>query len=382
MAIIEDHNTVNKLILVGNGLDLALGLKTNYTDFLFWYLKSILKESFNSDNNEYNQESFRSKNHLYKNELISIFSRVKYDKSGLMAILENFNTLNDVLDFINNRNQFIIEPNSLLFKAIYERCINNWVDIESIYYELLKGCIGSPNNEILKLNSDFNFLKVELEEYLTTIKFDETHFETEKNYFVHQFFDSINSKEIFDAHESDIISMGSTYFLNFNYTNTLSTLVDNFKFKNRMEYEINHIHGKLESDSHPIIFGFGDEMDDDYKIIEELKDNRFFENIKSFKYMKNGNYRALMRFLNSGNYQVCVYGHSCGLSDRVMLNEIFEHENCKSIKIFFYENEDGDNDFTNKTMEISRHFNSNKLMRKKIVEFNPSNKIPQIKNKN
>ncbi len=64
----------------------------------------------------------------------------------------------------------------------------------------------------------------------------------------------------------------------------------------------------------------------------------------------------------------------------IPLNEIFEHENCKSIKIYFYENEKGDNDFTNKTMDISRHFNSNKLMRKKIVEFNPNNKIPQIKN--
>ncbi|MDP3354056.1 MAG: hypothetical protein Q8S44_09990, partial [Flavobacteriaceae bacterium] len=95
-----------------------------------------------------------------------------------------------------------------------------------------------------------------------------------------------------------------------------------------------------------------------------------------------GNYRKLLSFLNSNYYQVCIYGHSCGLSDRVMLNEIFEHENCKSIKIYFYEYEDGSNgnDFSNKNMDISRHFNSNKLMRQKIVEFNPKNKIPQIKN--
>jgi len=86
-----------------------------------------------------------------------------------------------------------------------------------------------------------------------------------------------------------------------------------------------------------------------------------------------------MKFLSSMEYQVCVYGHSCGLSDRLMLNEIFEHDNCKSIKIYFYENKKGENDFINKTMEVSRHFNSNQLMRKKIVDFNSNNKIPQIK---
>ena len=57
-----------------------------------------------------------------------------------------------------------------------------------------------------------------------------------------------------------------------------------------------------------------------------------------------------------------------------MLNEIFEHKNCKSIKIYYY----NEADFNAKTMNISRHFNSNKEMRKKIVNFNTKDKIPQI----
>ena len=58
-----------------------------------------------------------------------------------------------------------------------------------------------------------------------------------------------------------------------------------------------------------------------------------------------------------------------------MLNEIFENENCKSIKVYYYKDE---NDFNNKTMEISRHFKDNNSMRKKIVNFNPKDIIPQI----
>jgi len=34
---------------------------------------------------------------------------------------------------------------------------------------------------------------------------------------------------------------------------------------------------------------------------------------------------------------------------------------------------------SSKTMNISRHFNSNKEMREKIVEFNYENEIPQKK---
>jgi hypothetical protein len=37
----EEKIKVNKLFLVGNGFDLALGLKTSYADFMFWLLKLI-----------------------------------------------------------------------------------------------------------------------------------------------------------------------------------------------------------------------------------------------------------------------------------------------------------------------------------------------------
>jgi hypothetical protein len=71
---------------------------------------------------------------------------------------------------------------------------------------------------------------------------------------------------------------------------------------------------------------------------------------------------------------VCIKGHSCGLSDRTMLKEIFEHENCVSIMIYYHKwgSEDNQNDYVNKTYEISRHFTDKGLMRKKIVSFNNS----------
>ncbi|REE08339.1 abortive infection AbiH-like protein [Winogradskyella pacifica] len=37
---LKKEKVINKLFLVGNGFDLALNLKTKYSDFLFWLLKT------------------------------------------------------------------------------------------------------------------------------------------------------------------------------------------------------------------------------------------------------------------------------------------------------------------------------------------------------
>lgn len=104
----------------------------------------------------------------------------------------------------------------------------------------------------------------------------------------------------------------------------------------------------------------------------------FLEYIKSFWYFKTSNYHNLIRFIEADNFQVYTLGHSCGLSDRTMLNMVFEHENCKSIKIFYHEMQSGKNNFTELTQQISRHFKNKSVMRKKIVPFNKSMPMPQI----
>ena len=90
-----------------------------------------------------------------------------------------------------------------------------------------------------------------------------------------------------------------------------------------------------------MIFGYGDELDNTYKKIEELQDNDFLENIKSINYHETRNYRRLLEFIESGIYQVFIMGHSCGNSDRTLLNTLFEHDNCASIKVYYWQQENG-----------------------------------------
>nr|WP_304529138.1 AbiH family protein [Flavobacterium sp. ALD4] len=153
----------------------------------------------------------------------------------------------------------------------------------------------------------------------------------------------------------------------------------------KIQSNINFIHGSLGNVSdNKINFGFGDEMDDDYKVIENLGNNEYLKNFKSFQYLQNSNYNDLLRFVDSKRFQVLIMGHSCGLSDRTLLNTIFEHNNCRSIKPFYYQFKNdkdevvGDN-YTEIVQNISRHFNKKKLMREKIVNKTLCQPLPQIK---
>jgi hypothetical protein len=69
-----------------------------------------------------------------------------------------------------------------------------------------------------------------------------------------------------------------------------------------------------------------------------------------------------------------MFGHSCGLSDRVLLKELFENDRCNEIIIYYHQSEENKNDYFNKLMDISRHFSlQNKgKMRIRIRDFKQS----------
>lgn len=153
--------------------------------------------------------------------------------------------------------------------------------------------------------------------------------------------------------------------LNFNYTNTADLYVPQDERKCYW-FPINHIHGKLENPE-SIIFGYGDELDDQYSRIEKLNNNEYLSNVKSIKYLESDNYRRMLSFIDSAPYQVYIMGHSCGNSDRTLLNTLFEHKNCISIKPFYYIKENGTDNYLEIVQNISRNFTDMKLMRDRVV---------------
>jgi hypothetical protein len=379
----EEKKIVNKLILVGNGFDLALGLQTNYEDFLFWYFTKAFICAF--ENHNLNADNSGNKEyHLYEDGLFKMYckNRITGVHNVIRQLKEDFSSYQDVKEFIKrNPRAVTFNFSSDLLNNILKNSIKGWVDIEKAYFDLLKESFNKSKINIEQLNKDLIEIKLLLHQYLTQLDYSNSNYEEVALKYNSQFISKIKQTDLIDGFNEQVeVKTEKLFFINFNYTKTISNVMDfmgkqyGFALKDNFpEIDICHIHGDLE-DVKSMIFGYGDEMDMDYKSIEDSNDNRYFEGIKSFKYAENGKYRDLLRFVNSDDYQVVIYGHSCGLSDRIMLNEIFEHENCKSIKIHFYSKQE----FINKTMDISRHFKSNQLMRKKIVEFDEKNKIPQV----
>lgn len=347
---------MNDLYLIGNGFDLAHGLKTSYNDFLLWYLNNFL-------------EQYRNKSYpmQYEDELLKI------TKNDSRYIVPSFDKISDLLKWLKEYG-YGLNAKHIFFQKLIENYRDfKWVDIEYEYYialvEIYKG-LEIKNllrsdfyfSQVIPLNDCFETIKKKLIEYLQTIEIThEKHNQSIEDILLEKNGPRSNEK-------------GEKLFVYFNYTNTLGLYSHNFLPKN-----VVFIHGKLLDVINPIIFGYGDEMHPYYEKIENLNSNDFLKNIKSFSYFKTNNYQRIIRFIEGlGNsYTVKIIGHSCGLSDRILLNTIFEHPNCKAIKIFYYQKSETDNDYFEKTQEISRHFKptSKGEMRYKIVSFERSSPL-------
>ncbi|WP_412850697.1 hypothetical protein ACL0VS_19415 [Chryseobacterium sp. PMSZPI] len=85
------------------------------------------------------------------------------------------------------------------------------------------------------------------------------------------------------------------------------------------------------------------------------------------KYLESDSYKRLLDFINSNNYQVFIFGHSCGISDRTLLNTLFEHKNCSSVKPYYRQKNDGTDNYSEMIRNISRNFTDKASMRDKVV---------------
>ncbi|WP_394758421.1 AbiH family protein [Flavobacterium sp.] len=351
---------MKRLILIGNGFDLHHGHKTSYNDFIEYYLCNAL--------NIYIKGGF------FDDNLIRIGSEdiIHFDKEDVTKLERAF----EIIESLKKKRDIIDFKSDLFNEIIFKVKTNKWVDIENQYFSYLRRYKSASNNNldgIKKINDDFDYLKDIFENYITyTTK---VHIPASSNKLLNLFCQEIKVDEIAltDKEIKEDQKPKELYFVNFNYTRTLESHFD--IINKQIPSTINYIHGELNSKENPIIFGFGDEHDKHYLGFEDEQNDELFRHIKSFKYSKTSNYHNLIKFVNSEEFQVFIIGHSCGLSDRTMLKEIFEHDKCKSIKIFYYAKSSTENDFTEKTYDISRHFSDKGLMRKKIVPFDKSKSL-------
>lgn len=364
---------MNRLYLLGNGFDLAHNLKTSYTDFILDYLK----------------ECFEKANHMvYKDELVEISSTYRVSNwsppkspkiSDFLFALVDENGRHKHKDELGSYYRpFQLRIKHRFFENLLTSCASyNWVNIENEYFKHVKSIFKECNefnrtgsiNKLKSLNSTMRFLIERLDKYFSSINalidLDDFHALFHEPLIKEEF---VN----FPLTKAHLTHPQFSMMLNFNYTSTAEP------YRKNGNFILNYIHGRAGDQSNPLIFGFGDEMDNDYSAMELNENKGFLKFMKSFGYFKTSNYYNLLRFIESDSFQIVILGHSCGLSDRTLLNMLFEHSNCISIKIFYYKHTNGNN-YRELTEEISKHFRDKVSMRRKIVPFDLSKEMPQLK---
>ncbi|MDR1505374.1 MAG: bacteriophage abortive infection AbiH family protein [Prevotella sp.] len=421
---------MNRIILIGNGFDLAHGLKTSYRDFIDDYWTDFAKKYPESSPSSPCEDEFVKLEKINgpKGEYDAWIGKTSYNDPLCIASIDfakeinNVNSYSDLKQLIAKVKDTFDLQFSLSFKNGFWEHISkhisdkNWVDIENEYYENLRKC-EHDGAEIL--NKELKIIETLLEKYLSKIE-NETTFPinkeikehifspiiykdipqskersfisdiisriknikdtdeydnlptTQKNYIENNWlnenslndkiFDDVKDWLLHDIVPRLVLRPNNIMFLNFNYTTTHNQYIIE-------EPDINsiHIHGELNNPKNPIIFGYGDELAEDYKQIENLNDNEYLKNVKSIRYLETDNYRKMLSFIESEPYQIFVMGHSCGNSDRTLLNTLFEHKNCVSIKPFYHLREDGTNNYNEIVQNISRNFTNKAAMRECVV---------------
>jgi hypothetical protein len=368
---------MNRIVIIGNGFDLAQGLKTGYEDFLLDFLKEEFQKGFK--NYSYNgntlfnfKTKLRSPNYYEvrihpKNTLADLFDEIPFENKPYSHSVNNYLEVN---------------IKSSLFKKMLLN--KNWTDIEKVYFNCLIEIVEKADKlkfqeQILKLNADFEYLKSKLVEYLKKIETSAQH----KNSLI-PFLDLLKRqlqkpdfeylKRFFKVKNEDLmkIELSQTYFLNFNYTKSLDFFINSFS----PEAIHIQIHGNID-EPESIIFGYGDDASNSkYKELEDADIHELLVNFKSIHYPKTKNYSDLMNIIETEEpYDVIVLGHSMGISDRVLLESIFERDNCKAIRLF---HRGSVQSFEDKVIAISRHFKNKQSMRSKIV-YNPHDVLGTLK---
>ncbi len=417
---------MNRIIIVGNGFDLAHGLNTSYRDFINWYWENSLKKL---------QKCITF---VYKDELLNI--ELKHSGYCIYNCFQATPKSGGIYNYIVSLRERcngirILEVSPFLSRISQSIETKGWVDIEADYYAMLVECKGKKD-ELEKLNKDFAIIQRLLIEYLNEIQKErvntnmlcddikeamlspfsknEIAVSSEKEWwefvekrsresitfwkpfllgysrpdllrqigrvrYVYGQVDEVKfdsslclSKEDFPE---EYLLPEKIMLLNFNYTKTADLYMPD-----KSNSIVNHIHGELPN-RESVIFGYGDESDDEYKAIVKQNDNEYLKHIKTNRYLEDDKYRQLLSFINSAPYQVCIMGHSCGLSDKTMLNTLFEHKNCVSIKPYYYVNEQGRDNYLDMVQNISRNFTNPQLMRDRVVNKTFCEPLPQFSSK-
>ena len=378
-----------KILLIGNGFDLAHGLPTSYKDFLDFCKMVRELYTYPIIDNEYNQKKLIDWNtdKTIKSKLLECYENRKNcfeDK-----ITTQCKELDELYDCIKENvwiNYFLERE-----KSIGE----NWIDFESEIsnvvqaIETLKGYI-ERDEDVLKIKDTkqqtiIYFLKIakkSLQDVFNLKRIDgfieDISIELDKlirslEIYICEF---VNEIDIIKEND-DIKTITPDYVLSFNYSNTYERI---YGQSNKIEYD--YIHGKADITNNVntchLVLGIDEyleERDRDNKL-EFLPFKKFYQRI--FK-STDSSYMEWVDEIRQNSecpYELYIFGHSLDKTDKDVLELLICNDNVQT-KIYYHRKSNDDKKELGKLIRnLVRVIGAKELIRRtgglhKTIEFIP-----------
>ncbi|MDR1871313.1 MAG: bacteriophage abortive infection AbiH family protein [Deltaproteobacteria bacterium] len=346
------------VIILGNGFDLAHGLETKYTDFIR-FCTNFLEQN---DKSQYD-DIFRDKfyNLISSNLWYLIFSRILHFK-GIISDYSNvindtwidFEILlydilcqfdNEIIDFLND--PLYTARAKISLKSILHECINNFYKADKNW---ASGCLlgivnvsGIYGKNYIKREKNHDFYEIMYKELRNFTQA----FEIYCSYIIDNEINAVKNIElnsnfiqhIQKDHTEDI------YVISFNYTPTFNKLYEKSFIKQNINTKFNYIyiHGKATDiinnrhNSTKLVLGTQN-IEMKYNTDEVFDKFQKFDQRHDYSTMRV--FQEFLRKLEnkSINNNIYIVGHSLGITDIEMLQNIFDTNLDYIITIFYYTN--------------------------------------------
>ena len=378
-----------KILLIGNGFDLAHGLPTSYKDFLDFCKMVRELYTYPIIDNEYNQKKLIDWNtdKTIKSKLLECYENRKNcfeDK-----ITTQCKELDELYDCIKENvwiNYFLERE-----KSIGE----NWIDFESEIsnvvqaIETLKGYI-ERDEDVLKIKDTkqktiIYFLKIakkSLQDVFNLKRIDgfieDISIELDKlirslEIYICEF---VNEIDIIKEND-DIKTITPDYVLSFNYSNTYERIYGQSK-----EVTYDYIHGKADIENNVdtcnLVLGIDEYLEDDKNDkLEFIAFKKFYQRIyksTDSTYMK---WVEQIKKYPEVNNNLFIFGHSLDKTDRDILKLLICNDNVTT-KIYYYRKNKNDKKELGKLIKnLVRIMGQDELISRTMGEHKTIEFIPQ-----
>ena len=161
---------MNRIVLIGNGFDLAHGLNTSYSDFIAWYFTQCGNRLLCETSREFSDGlcSFKICDGVEPANWALAFQGWHFKRENPFTPWKGFDAF---LKAIEDKEFCKFSFTSELLQRVWNKAALGWVDIEKEYFSLLTqgqlitgGILSKPDYK--ELNSHLDILRDKLIEYL------------------------------------------------------------------------------------------------------------------------------------------------------------------------------------------------------------------------